>query len=78
MCLQLPKKLDFDNTNIRILGFNKLGEDYLKKIDGTLIMNISKNNNKLVEYDLKASKLYDILTDNNTYAEEYQFPLKGE
>ena len=78
MCLQMPKELDFDNTNIRILGFNKLGEDYLKKIDGTLIMNISKNNNKLFEYDLKASKLYDILTNNNTYAEEYQFPLKGE
>ena len=78
MCLQMPKELDFDNTNIRILGFNKLGEDYLKKIDGTLIMNISKNNNKLFEFDLKASKLYDILTENNTYAEEYQFPLKGE
>ena len=63
---------------IKVLGFNKKGENYLKDISGNLILNISKCSNDLISIDLKASKLYDLLTDNNTYIEEYQFPLKGE
>ena len=78
ICLQMPKELQYDNTQIRILGFNKRGQEYLKHINACLIMNISKNNSKLFDIDLKASKLYDLLTNNNTYIEEFQFPLKGE
>ena len=78
MILQIPSDLNYDQNQIRVLGFNKKGENYLKDISGNLILNISKCSNDLISIDLKASKLYDLLTDNNTYIEEYQFPLKGE
>ena len=78
MILQIPSELNYDQNQIRVLGFNKKGENYLKEISGNLILNISKCSNDLISIDLKASKLYDLLTDNNTYIEEYQFPLKGE
>ena len=78
MLLQIPKKLDYVKNEIRILGFNKKGQTYLKQIQSTLVLNISKNKNVLFQFDIKASKLYDLLTNNNTHIEEYQFPLKGE
>jgi predicted nucleotidyltransferase len=78
MILQLPKDLNFDVNNIRILGFSKKGQEYLKYINGNLILNIAKSDDILLKYELKASKLYDILTNGNCFIEEFKFPLKGE
>lgn len=76
--LELPKELTYDNDIIRILGFNMKGQNYLKNIQGKLVLNIAKSDDAMLMYDLKASKLYDILTNQNTYVEEFKFPLKGE
>lgn len=76
--LELPKNIDFNKDTIRVLGFNKAGQNYLKNINGNLLMNIAKSDDELLKFDLQASKLYDILTNKNTYIEEFKFPLKGE
>lgn len=78
MILQLPKDIPNKFNNIRILGFNKNGEKYLKNIKDNIILKIKQTNNPIWIFELKASKLYDIITKENNNYEEYKFPLKGE
>lgn len=69
-------------TYIRILGFNKLGQDYLKKIKKDLhIPVISKfmRNNKMLALELKATTIYSLpKNEQKLIHEEYQNHLKDE
>lgn len=53
---------------IKVLGFNKRGQKYLNKIrkDIKIIKKIDTNN-PIQKYELKASRIYDLLTSSNTY-----------
>lgn len=69
------------NTYLRILGMNEFGKTYLSKLDKetkTLLISNIKNekNNELLNIELKASKLYDLLTNKNTYMDEFKTPIR--
>ncbi|MBR4262871.1 MAG: nucleotidyltransferase [Bacilli bacterium] len=64
-------KID-NNTNldyIRILGFNKLGKEYLNKIKKDInvpvITNIKKKDEVLLNTDIKVEKIYSLITNND-------------
>ena len=78
MILEIPKNINPIQQTIRILGFTKKGESYLKHINGNLIINIAKQSNDIIQLELRSSKLYDILTNQSNYKEEFKCPLKGE
>lgn len=65
---------------IRILGFNKLGSKALnlikKIIDIDLIDTISRNPSKLLKIDLKASRLYSLISNNSeVITTEFEKPI---
>lgn len=71
-----------DDLYLRILGINKNGEKHLKTLDKDtkkkIITSLKNNDNKIVLSELKATILYDIITSNDTYLNEYKVPLKEE
>jgi len=68
---------DQDNYYLRVLGFNKKGEKHLSNIDKPIITSPKNINNKLLNIELKASKLYALITNNdNYYQEEFLIPYK--
>ena len=53
---------------IKVLGFNNKGQEYLNSIRKDLNLSIKTNHDsKIYEYELKASLIYDLLTNSNTY-----------
>ena len=79
--LNNSKEIDVSTTYLRILGMNEQGKKYLSKLDketkSLLISNIkNEKNNELLDIELKASKLYDLLTNKNTYMDEFKTPIK--
>ena len=69
------------NTYLKILGMNEQGKKYLSKLDketkALLISNIkNEKNNEILNIELKASKLYDLLTNKNTYMDEFKTPIR--
>jgi predicted nucleotidyltransferase len=68
---------DQDNYYLRVLGFNKKGEKHLSNIDKPIITSPKNTNNKLINIELKASKLYALITNNdNYYQDEFLIPYK--
>ena len=66
-----------DDYYLRVLGFNKKGEKHLSNIDKPIITSPKNINNKLLNIELKASKLYALITNNdNYYQEEFLIPYK--
>jgi predicted nucleotidyltransferase len=66
-----------DDYYLRVLGFNKNGEKHLSNIDKSIITSPKNINNKLLNIELKASKLYALITNNdNYYQEEFLIPYK--
>lgn len=79
--LNNSQNIDATNTYLRILGMNEQGKKYLSKLDketkAILISNIkNEKNNELLNIELKASKLYDLLTNKNTYMDEFKTPIR--
>lgn len=68
------KKEDINTINfnyINILGFNKLGKKYLNNIKKDIEIPLSVNKSDIVyKYEIKASLLYDLLTNSNTFKYE--------
>ena len=71
------QKIDY----LRVLGFNKNGEDYIKTLPKNIKSEIittykgSLSNEGI--YELKATKLYGLLSgDENIYLKEYQMPIR--
>lgn len=53
---------------IKILGFNKCGQDYLNKIKDTLEISTQVDKNSIqYETEIKASLIFDLLNQTNTY-----------
>ncbi|NLL01929.1 MAG: nucleotidyltransferase [Mollicutes bacterium] len=70
-------KNQIDLEYIKVLGFNKKGQEYLKKHkkDSSIPITRKISTEYLAQrYELKASLLYDLLTENNTY----EFELKNK
>lgn len=78
------KTVDFSKINyLRILGINEIGLSYLNALDKTtkkMIFSSPNELNKIPEslhYEIIASKLYGILTNNpNIYLNEYKLPIR--
>ena len=69
-----------DISYVRILGFNKVGREYLNKIKKDipicLISNITRNNYKLLDLEFKVSKFYQLLSNTNILEEELKKPVQ--
>ncbi len=62
-------KLDY----IRVLGFNKPGQIYLKKIKKEMNISLKVNIHSLqYQYELKAASVYDLINQTHTYDYELQ------
>ena len=75
------KKDLFKNISyIRILGFNNQGKSYLNKvkkdIDVPIISKITRNKDKMLEYELETTNIYNL--KGNKCIEENKIIYKGE
>ena len=62
---------------IKILGFNKKGRKYIKDIkDDLKITNKINKDSIIYNYELKASQIYDLINNTNTY--QYEIKNKPE
>lgn len=68
------KNLDIDY--IRLLGLTSSGKDYLskikKEINIPLITGYKKNISKILDIELRITKIYSLVTNNNLIKEEYR------
>ena len=67
------KKIDAkENLDyIKILGFNKKGREYIQSIKENLQIPTKVNkDSKIFNYELKASLLYDLINNTDTYSYE--------
>ena len=71
-----------DTPYLRLLAFNPEKKDYLNKLNKdikALIFSSPKDSNSSVlSQELKASKIYDLITGLNTYKLEFNAPIKLE
>lgn len=69
----INKAVDIDY--IRVLAMNTNGKNYLNKIkkdlDYTLVTTFSKHKHIALDIELKASKLYELIYQNDIYKKEY-------
>ena len=58
---------------IRILGFTRSGQEYLnKELSIPLVIGYKKNISKVLDIELKATKIYALVTDMSLIKREYQ------
>lgn len=61
---------NIDISYVRILGFNKKGKDYLNKIKKDmaipLITGYKKNNDKVLDIEYRVTKIYSIITNDDS------------
>ena len=69
------KKQECDIEYIRVLGFNKKGQNYLNKIKKDIEIPLITNFNKLLNNELKYSKIYSLITDNKIIQKELKGPI---
>ena len=74
MFLKIPNIIE-ENIPLRILGFSKLGEQYLNKLNN-IIVNIKQVNSYYIEQEIKLAKLYSLITNSDITITEYMFPRK--
>lgn len=72
-----------NNSYLRLLGMSDKGKKYLSTLDkelkSTIISNIKNiKDNEILNMELRASKLYDLITGKNTYLTEFKTPIKKE
>ena len=72
-------KEEANNLNIdyiRLLGFTSTGKDYLskikKQINIPLITGYKKNISKILDIELRITKIYSLVTNKNVIKEEYR------
>ena len=80
--LNITNTYDINSEYYRILGFNKNGQNYINTLPESfkkLIKTTLKNDSsETTTYELKATKLYSELTNNNIYNLEFKIPIKKE
>lgn len=73
-----------DSIYLRLLGLSKKGQMYLSLLPKEIKQLIFSSPNELkiinkdLKLELKATKLYDLITNNNLYINEYTLPIKKE
>lgn len=73
--LNFLKRDNQDLEYIKILGFNKKGKKYLNKIKDNLKISTNVNKDSIqYKYEIKASIIYDLINNTNTY----QYELKNK
>ncbi len=73
--LNFLKSDNQDLEYIKILGFNKKGKKYLNKIKDNLKISTNVNKDSIqYKYEIKASIIYDLINNTNTY----QYELKNK
>ena len=81
--LDISKKYENNNDYyLRVLGMNDVGKKHISNLDKDtkkeIITSFKNINNDLVNFELKATKLYGIITNNfNIYKEEFNIPYKN-
>ena len=67
---------NLDIDYIRLLGFTSIGKEYLNKIKKEikvpLITGYKKNISKILDIELRITKIYSLVTNNNLIKEEYR------
>lgn len=74
---------------IRILGINKIGLEHIKSLDKSIKNKIFSNPNELkfkeqtiineiLNYELKATSLYGVITNKNILINEYKLPIRKD
>lgn len=68
--LKKSDRLSLDkNEYIRILGFNNIGKNYINKIKKDtnipIVSNLKNINSKILDYNIKAYKIYNLLSEEN-------------
>ena len=82
--LKVPKDLSPQYFSyLRVLGMNTNGKKYISHLDketkSKIITSFKNLNNLNVEYELLATKIYGIITDQkDLYLNEYKIPIIGE
>lgn len=76
--LGIKKDITKELEYIKILGFSNKGSNYLNKIKNGFLISTSVNTNTIqFQYELKASILYDLINNTNTYQFEIRnLPIK--
>lgn len=64
--VSLPKNLSKELDYIKILGFNKKGQNYLNSFDKFDIATIVNKNSLQYKFELQASIIYDLINNTNT------------
>lgn len=77
LLLNIPASLSKEPPYLRVLGFNASGINYLTSLkDVSFITNIKNINNNFINEEIKATKLYSILTNKDYLLDEFKFPRK--
>lgn len=69
------KKQDQSINYIRVLGFNKKGQNYLNKIKKQIDIPILTNFKNVLNYELEIDKIYSLITDNDIINKELKAPI---
>lgn len=62
---------------IRILGFNQNGQNYLNKIKKNIDIPIITNFKSILNEELKITKIYSLIVNEDEIKKELAFPIKG-
>jgi len=80
--METSKVTNQEINYLRVLGFNKDAKKYInklqKEIKEKIITSPKNSNNYYCLNELKATKLYDIITNSNIYKDEYKIPIIKE
>ena len=68
---------------IRLLGFDEKGLKYINQLPKEIKQDIFSspkeiNNNQILNYELKTTKLFEIISNENVYSKEFQLPIRKE
>ncbi len=78
--LNIDKNYNSNDEYYRILGFNNKGVKYIntlpKNLKNNLKTSLKNETNATAVFELKATKLYCLLTKQNIYDEEFKVPIK--
>ena len=77
--IALDNKIIIEDDYLRLIGINKDKKNYLNSLDKDIKQKIfskpKDSSSKLLEAELKASKIYDIITGANTFLDEFKAPV---
>ena len=80
--IALDNKKIIEDDYLRLIGLNKNKKNYLntleKEIKQKIFSSPNDSTSMLLEAEIKASKIYDIITGNNTLKDEYKAPVIEE